>query len=308
LSSIRVPAYVVASWSDHGLHSRGTLEGFRLMSSEQRWLEVHGRKKWAHYYDPESRAKQVEFFDHFLKGSAQLPAWPRVQVEIRERYYQGRHHSSTDWPLPEVVYQRFHLAANAGSPAGTLAPQPVALQSSCAYDSLAEDAAAVFDLLFTTPTDIVGHIRLKLFVSGDESDDLDLFVALEKLDVAGQYVGFTHYGTFENGPVALGWLRVSHRALDPQRSTAYLPVLAHTQESKLTPGQIVETDIEIWPSGTHFGGGETLRLRIQGRDVFRVAKPLLYARHEDTVNRGLHRIWTGGATPSWLQLPVLCAR
>jgi predicted acyl esterase len=82
-------------------------------------------------------------------------------------------------------------------------------------------------------------------------------------------------------------------------------VLAHTGEAKVSPGQIVETDIEIWPSGTHFEAGETLRLRIQGRDVFRVAKPLLYARHEDTVNRGTHRIWTGGATPSWLQLPLL---
>ncbi len=33
--------------------------------------------------------------------------------------------------------------------------------------------------------------------------------------------------------------------------------------------------------------------------------PLLYARHEDTVNRGPHRIWTGGETSSWLQIPVL---
>ena len=84
-----------------------------------------------------------------------------------------------------------------------------------------------------------------------------------------------------------------------------MPVLAHATESKVAPGQIVEADIEIWPTGTHFAAGETLRLRIQGRDVYRAPKPLLYARHEATVNRGLHRIWTGGETGSWLQLPVL---
>jgi predicted acyl esterase len=28
LARITVPAYVVASWSDQGLHTRGTLEGF----------------------------------------------------------------------------------------------------------------------------------------------------------------------------------------------------------------------------------------------------------------------------------------
>jgi predicted acyl esterase len=31
-SAIDVPAYVVASWSDHGVHTRGTLEGFKGLS------------------------------------------------------------------------------------------------------------------------------------------------------------------------------------------------------------------------------------------------------------------------------------
>ena len=41
-----------------------------------------------------------------------------------------------------------------------------------------------------------------------------LRVALQKLDEKGQEVGFTFYSFYENGPVALGWLRASHRALD----------------------------------------------------------------------------------------------
>jgi hypothetical protein len=34
LEKITVPAFVVASWSDHGLHSRGTLEGFRRRAAK----------------------------------------------------------------------------------------------------------------------------------------------------------------------------------------------------------------------------------------------------------------------------------
>ena len=49
LEDIDVPAYVVASWTDHGLHTRGTLEAFRRMSSAHKWLEVHGRKKWEYF-------------------------------------------------------------------------------------------------------------------------------------------------------------------------------------------------------------------------------------------------------------------
>ena len=90
LEKIKVPAFVVGSWSDHALHTRGTLEGYRRIGSEQKWLEVHGRKKWAHYYDPASVERQRTFFDHFLKGTVPEPDWPKVQIELRERYGKAR--------------------------------------------------------------------------------------------------------------------------------------------------------------------------------------------------------------------------
>jgi hypothetical protein len=37
-AAIQAPAYVVASWSDHGLHTRGTLEGYRRLGSREKWL------------------------------------------------------------------------------------------------------------------------------------------------------------------------------------------------------------------------------------------------------------------------------
>ena len=65
-------------------------------------------------------------------------------------------------------------------------------------------------------------------------------------------------------------------------------------ELPLAPGQIVPLEIEILPSGTLFGPGETLRLVIQGRDIYRYPRPLIQAWHEDTVNRGPHLIYAGG--------------
>lgn len=62
LTAITAPAYVVASWSDQGLHTRGTFEGFKWIGSEHKWLEAHGRKKWAYYYDPGSLKRQEVFF------------------------------------------------------------------------------------------------------------------------------------------------------------------------------------------------------------------------------------------------------
>ena len=100
LSKITAPAYIVADWGDQGLHTRGTIEGFRQASSQYKWLEVHGRKKWQYYYQPESRAKLRTFFDHFLKGSSdEALNWPRVRIEIRERFYQGVMRAEREWPL-----------------------------------------------------------------------------------------------------------------------------------------------------------------------------------------------------------------
>lgn len=299
LGQIDVPAFVVASWADHGLHSRGTLEGFRQISSEKKWLLIHGRKKWEHYYDPENVEKQRAFFDHFLKGTAPEPDWPKVQYELRDSAGRQTIHSAEAWPLPDVDYRRLYLDAGASA----LAAEAPEVQSSTAYDSLAEDDAARFEIRFNEDTEIVGHAWLHLFVSAEDTDDADLFVSLEKLDKDGDVVGMIHYAIHTDGPVALGWLRLSQRELDEERSTEFLPVLAHQKSLKVKPGEVVEADIEILPSGTRFAAGESLRLQIGGRDARTYPKPLIYARHEDTVNRGQHRIWTGGDTKSWLQLP-----
>jgi hypothetical protein len=101
LSRITVPAYVVASWSDQGLHTRGTFEGFRKIASRQKWLTAHGGKKWGHYYSDEGMRQQQEFFDHFLKGMPTgVSEWPRVRYEVRDRAGAGIWKTADDWPLP----------------------------------------------------------------------------------------------------------------------------------------------------------------------------------------------------------------
>ena len=101
LAAIVIPAYVVASWSDHGLHTRGTLEAYRKLASPQKWLQVHGRKKWQQYYQPQNLAKQLQFFDHFLKGEpSTLQNWPRVLLEVRERANAGMCARNANGPWP----------------------------------------------------------------------------------------------------------------------------------------------------------------------------------------------------------------
>jgi len=222
-----------------------------------------------------------------------------VRVEVRDGSGSGTFKQATAWPIENTRYKRLYLDAAQRA----LCDQAPAEPASLSYESLADEPQAVFDHRFTSATELVGHMKLKLHVSAAESDDLDLFVAIQKVAANGEVVGFTHFAIFEGGPVAMGWLRVSHRELDPAASTEFQPVLKHQRLQKVAPGEIVEVDIEILASGTRFEAGESLRLVVKGRDIYKYPKPLLYAHHEDTVNLGLHTIHTGGNFPSYLLIP-----
>lgn len=132
-------------------------------------------------------------------------------------------------------------------------------------------------------------MRLRLWVSTSEGDDLDLFVVVRKLDADGNEIFFSGFNGYERDCVAKGWLRVSHRELDPSRSTPLRPWHTHTRIRKLRPGEIVPVEIEIWPSATLFEPGSTLQLVIRGND----AAPYPAFRHQQLVNRGHHSIFTG---------------
>ena len=135
---------------------------------------------------------------------------------------------------------------------------------------------------------------------------MDLFVAIQKVDRDGSEVPFIFYAMLENGPVALGWLRGSHRELDEGRSHASQPFHPHSRERFLQAGERVPVEIEIWPSSTRFAAGQSLRVAVQGTDV--ISEGLANAplpRHDATRNAGTHLIHSGAEYDSHLLIPVV---
>lgn len=300
LEGIEVPAFVVASWSDQGLHTRGTLEAFKNMASRQKWLEVHGQKKWYYYYRPDCVEKQRRFFDHFLKGiDNDVPSWPRVNLEVRERAYVGTCRAEKEWPVARTQYRKLFLDAGRAA----MSAEPVATESESRYDPL-NNGQATFDYGFPADTELTGHMKLRLWVETDIADDMDLFIAIQKYDAEGNNVPFVYYAICDNGPVALGWLRASHRELDAARSTPEQPIHPHTREEPLTPGVPVPLEIEIWPSSTLFREGERLRVLVKGQDIYTDMPPGPAATlHQDLRNNGTHILHTGGKYDAHLLVP-----
>jgi uncharacterized protein len=297
LEDISVPAYVTASWPDHGLHTRGTLLGFEQIASEEKWLEIHGRKKWEYYYSRDSLERQKRFYDFYLKQIDNgFQDTPRVRYERRNAFYDGETITTDFWPPAGTEYQHYFLTDD-----GRLDLDPSRNSSALSYAALDPNEQLSFRHVFDADTEITGTAKLRLWVEAAGADDMDLFIGLSKLDRNGNEVLMAGYNDTEYGHVASGWLRVSHRELDPELSTVSRPVLRHQQVLKLEPGERVPVDIEILSSSTLFRQGESLVVRVQGTELTGAGD----IAHEGNVNMGEHIVYVGGETDSHLVIPVV---
>jgi len=298
LGLVMVPALICASWSDQGLHTRGSFEAYKKISSEHKWLFNHGRPKWSTYYSEEALEYQLKFFDHFLKGVDNgMDEMKSVRLEVREtlKEYEVRYEDS--WPIPRTEYRRLYLNASSGTLQEDLPSQMTAVQ----YAPLTE--AASFTFTFEQDTELTGNMKLRLWVSTSDGSDMDLFVGVKKLNVQDEEVTFYAKTGYNLGPVSMGWLRVSERELDEEKSTSWQPVLTHNNAQPISPNETVSVDIEILPSSTLFRAGESLKVVVQGADLFE--HPFLAHEYSDQINVGNHTIYSGAEYDSYLLIPVV---
>ena len=259
-SDIEVPFLSAANWGGQGLHPRGNFEAFTRAASQNKWLEVHGIEHWTHFYTDYGRELQLRFFDHFLKGADN--GWdkqPRVQLQIRHPGEVFVPRAENEWPLARTQWTKLYLDPTAD----VLSPTPSAAATSKTFAAMGDG------LTFLTPpleheTEITGPLAAKLFVSSS-TQDADLFLVLRVFTPDLKEVTFQ--GAIDpHTPVAQGWLRASHRKLDPALTLPYRPYHSHDEKQPLTPGEPVELDIEIWPTCVVVPAGYRIGLSVRGRD------------------------------------------
>ncbi len=259
-SKVTVPLLSCGNWGGHGLHLRGNIEGFMRSASSQKWLEVHGGTHWAIFYTDYANALQRRFFDHFLKGENN--GWnkqPKVLLNVRhpgERFVPRQEH---EWPLARTQWTRLYLQPDGK----TLSPQLPSAEAKVAFEALG-DGVTFRMAPFGHDTELTGPVAAKLWVSSS-TQDADLFLIVRVFDADGREVTFQ--GALDpHTPVAQGWLRASHRKLDPALTLPWRPFHTHDEPLPLTPGEPVELDVEIWPTCIVVPRGFSLALTIRGKD------------------------------------------
>jgi predicted acyl esterase len=304
---IKTPFLSAGNWGGLGLHLRGNVTAFTEAASPDKWLEMHTDTHFASMYLPDAVALQKRFFDCFLKGEANgFREEPRAMLTIRDPRGAYRRQAEA-WPLPQTQWIRYHMDA-ASKSLSTTVP---AAAASLAYEALTKEVTFL-TAPFEADMEFTGPVAAKLFVSSSTSD-MDLFLTLRAFDAGGEEVTFVGAND-PRAPVSQGWLRASHRKVDPERSKPYLPYHSHDEVAKLRPGEIYEVDVEIWPTSIVCPKGYQLGLTIGGKDFERpqttgLMKGSGLFLHDDPDDRpaaefgGTNCIHTGAMRQSYLLLP-----
>jgi hypothetical protein len=317
-AKIDVPLLSAGNWGGQGLHLRGNVEGFVRSATKEKWLEIHGLEHWTHFYTDYGVGLQKRFFAHYLKGEDN--GWdrePPVRLQIRhlDRFEERL---AEIWPLSGTNWTT--LALDAG--ASTLSSDAAANDQVVDYEATGSGVTFLREP-FDAETEITGPLALNLFVSS-ATQDADIFAVVRVFAPEGEEVTFQ--GAIDpHTPIAQGWLRASQRSLDPELSLPYRPYHTHDRDEPLTPGEVYELDIEIWPTSIVVPAGYRLGLSVRGKDYeyegdlgpaslttfknqLTGCGPFL---HDDPQDRpegvfgGRVSIHTGPSAPSRLLVPVI---
>jgi len=224
--------------------------------------------------------------------------------------------SFTDWPVPSLTPTDYYLG-----PEGELTTTKPATASSDSYvsDPSARPARTlganaqgdswlaqppynwqpVADgkgLGWTSPA--LDH---DLFIAGPSS--LDLYLKSSKADTDLQVTLTEVRPDGKETYVQNGWLRASHRKIDPALSTANDPVQTHLEgdAENLEAGKFNLTRVQIFPVAHVFRAGSKIRINLQAPGGDRTIWDFDTIEKGDTTNT----IGYGDVTPSKLVLPVI---
>ena len=257
---IEVPLLSAANWGGQGLHPRGNFEGFLRAGSRQKWLEVHGDTHFTHFYSNYGMELQKRFFGHFLKGDqTDWEQQPRVSLNVRRPGETFTLRAENEWPLARTQWTKYYLDSE-WLGLSTVAPTA---EATLTYEAMS-DGVTFLAPPMTMELEITGPVAAKIWLSS-HTTDADVLLVLRVFDPAGQEVVFIGSND-PRTPVGLGWLRASHRKLDPRETLPYRPYHTHDEVLPLAPGEPVELDIEIWPTSIVVPPGYRLGLTVRGKD------------------------------------------
>lgn len=317
VANINVPTYVVASWGNP-VHTPGTFDGWAQLTCEEKWLRVHDTMEWPDFY--ENEADLQRFFDRYLKGEQNnWERTPRVRLSLLGAPDEKSRLECDQYPPANVQFKKLYLDAASGS-------LTESLRQNATLEYVADDnkGCATFSFEMPKTCNLVGPLKLCLYVSTDIAEDIDLFVKLRPLTDSGKVrwqrtiplkgivarVATTLLRLSKKRELGLlfydgphGRLRVSRREISTQGGADYLVHHPHERPLPVRKGEVFEVKLNLTPLGMYFKAGDKLQLKIAGYNMS--SWPMTGAAVTKSINKGKTMIHTGQQYPAHLLMPEL---
>jgi putative CocE/NonD family hydrolase len=324
LQSINTPVFSIGNWAGTRLHLNGNIRGF-LETRGPKKLLINSGDTQKLFTSPYIEEQLLRWYDHWLRGTdTGIMDEPPIRIFVRN----GRgYRDEAEWPLKRAQMHKLYLgpgpsrateSINDGTldwdpPSEDLAPSSYTYPDSAwTFPGLNSAVPGKYGLphltrkivTFTSApmegdVEVTGPIVFKLWASSTgedtqfivkimdvESFPPDVIQAIETLDISPP-----------SQMVTEGWLKASHRHLDPEQSSEFSPYHDHVVSQPLQPGEIYEYAIEIWPTSWVFKAGHRIRLDITALDQ----QGLYYLGQLRSTDSFYH----DPAHPSHLLLPVI---
>lgn len=315
---VTTPTYTGSGWYayTYKTHLNGAQNWFRNIVAPKKLLLTGP----AHLERPfrALHGEILRWHDHWLKGLD-----TGVMQEPAVRYWtmgENAWRTAHEWPPREAQWTKLFLASwerlRPSQPEGGAGPEaPDAfVQMPLSQTSVVQKLRYVSDPL-SEDLLVAGPACLNLFASIDQ-EDTNFIVILK--DVGPDNAVLTVREGERQLPAGLperevsrGWLKASHRALDPERSAPGRPWHPLTREAArpVPPGAIEEYAIEIMAFANMFRKGHRIAIEIASLDVPTGVGGATNAEyvpyHICSSATVLHKVFRDALRPSHLLLPVV---
>ncbi len=281
LPRIEVPTLLFGSWQDEQLMAR-VFEFLGSFGNQDRlWINLSNGHHGRDYYSPQMRELTIDFLDHFVQGidNGFETSQPPLSLGMETTPEVNAPSWSIDLPInfqptPREFFLGPEGGLNASQPAAGELPDAYVypMPSADVLEAGSKNAGGIPQtgqytwkappppigaLTYTTEPlaeDLVvaGPASLDVWLSST-ADDTDLQVTVTEVRPDGME-------TY----VQRGWLRASHRKLDPELSTPLRPYQTHKRADAalLTPGEPELMRVEVFPFAHAFRAGSRLRVWI----------------------------------------------
>jgi len=287
LDKIKVPAYVGGPL--FSFFSEPQVNVFnRLQVPKKMFLYTGmGTRPWRAHHD-----ELLRWYDYWLKGID-----TGIMDEEPVRYHttgSEKWATAKQWPIENTVWTDFYLHSLGQLTSGPdyYNDEPDCFVQEPLYVSEERARASYVSPPLSEDLQVSGSPRITFFASIDTHD-------------TNFRINVREEGSTEIYPLASGWLKASHRALDEAKTTSWEIAHDHTRAVPVKPGEINEYTVQLRPTSHLFRAGSRIGLEISSIDVPTDPETYDVMWHVCNSRATLHKIYRDGKRPSRLVLPVI---